>query len=371
VFTHHRYALAHVLSQHPEIEAAAANTVLKPLWMAQRPSRNEFERNMELLVDLSRPQPFLEEQLSPGSSGLYQQPSTEQLNDAIIRYLTAQMTTMSSFLTDAAFCPSEASKRCLQESLDNAQRSLLFTFPPTARHCTEQQPFWNPQFMVAEPEQQHVDSLIPMAPLRPMLRPTPSGRKEPLLEMNLAPAIQRNYFQQLQDVCVDAAFTFYQRNRAHLDTISDRKGRALCFTPGGRAITHKSDLTLPQWTHLLRRLSDAKGLRRDMVSRLESFNGEIQPVDEVRHACSKNKEKSDRDLLALVQTTRCFCWQLRDWEKCGLLDELYGSIEEELVMARRERELESQAGWPQRPKRASNTWPMTQTAEEAAGVFAE
>ena len=138
----------------------------------------------------------------------------------------------------------------------------------------------------------------------------------------------------MQDCCVEAAYTFYVRHREHLDQARDRRGqRQLCRAMRQSPISRKNDLTLPQWTHLLRRLADSRRIEREMVSRLESFSGEIQPVDEVRHAHVKNKEKSDRDLLALVQATRCFCWQLRDWDKCEQLDDLYGVIKDDIEMA--------------------------------------
>ena len=153
----------------------------------------------------------------------------------------------------------------------------------------------------------------------------------------------------MQDCCVEAAHTFYVRHRDHLDKALNNRGQPLCRTPRQNDIVRKDDLTLPQWTHLLRRLADSRSIEREMVSRLESFSGEIQPVDEVRHAHVKNKEKSDRDLLALVQTTRCFCWQLRDWEKCEQLDDLYGVIKEiiEIASSGGDEEIESsEEGWP-------------------------
>jgi hypothetical protein len=105
-----------------------------------------------------------------------------------------------------------------------------------------------------------------------------------------------------------------------------------------------------------------------MVSRIESFNGEIQPVDEVRHAFTKDKVKGDRDLLALVQMTRIFTWQLKDWTRCGYLDELYTTLEIKIKDIKRE--LRKGEGWEMaksRKKRSAgthrnavssvNTWP--------------
>ncbi|KAI5796593.1 hypothetical protein EDC01DRAFT_651989 [Geopyxis carbonaria] len=163
-----------------------------------------------------------------------------------------------------------------------------------------------------------------------------SADTEPIQTQHLGAAIQREYFEQLQAVCIEASHDFYRKHQRILDTVTDRKKRHFCKTPHGDPIKSQHDLSLPQWTHLLRRLSDAKGLTRNMVSRIESFNGEIQPVDEVRHAFSKNKQKSDRDLLALVQTTRVFCWQLRDWDKCQDLDDLYTTIEQRIRHVKKE-----------------------------------
>lgn len=174
---------------------------------------------------------------------------------------------------------------------------------------------------------------------------------EPLQARHIPPSQQHIYLARLEDCCISAAYTFYHKHRAELDTVKDRRGNRLCKTSTQPHITHPSDLSLPQWTHLLRRLSDAKGLKREMVSRIESFNGEIQPVDEVRHACSKRKWKSDRDLLALVQVTRTFCWQLRDWERCRDLDRFYEVVEQYIAVEKRRRREEER----RRPK-SVKTW---------------
>ena len=201
---------------------------------------------------------------------------------------------------------------------------------------------------------------------------------EPLQHTHLSGREQSKYFQQMQQCCVRAAHEFYLRHRAHLDNIKDKKSRQLCLTAKSNPISKPDDLSLPHWTHLLRRISDARGLQKNMVSRIESFNGDISPVDEVRHAFTKNKVKSDRDLLALVQLTRNFCWQLKDWDRCGDLDTLYTLLEKTIREAKR-RKLEgyskpsrkgtfnSRRERPRRgsPHRQSATWPLMAETEGA------
>ncbi|KAI5808219.1 hypothetical protein DFH27DRAFT_522870 [Peziza echinospora] len=113
-------------------------------------------------------------------------------------------------------------------------------------------------------------------------------------------------------------------------------------------ITSATSITLPRWTHYLRRLADRDRIPKHIVGDLVSFSGEIQPVDEVRHAVRKGKVKTDRDLLALVQQARKFCWQLRDWAKCRELDQLYevveGRVRLEKGREREERERERERG---------------------------
>ncbi|KAG0127565.1 hypothetical protein HOY82DRAFT_580524 [Tuber indicum] len=195
---------------------------------------------------------------------------------------------------------------------------------------------------------------------------------EPLQHTHLSGEEQSKYFQQMQQCCVRAAHEFYLRHRAHLDNIKDKKSRQLCLTAKSNPISKPDDLSLPHWTHLLRRISDARGLQKSMVSRIESFNGDISPVDEVRHAFAKGKVKSDRDLLALVQLTRNFCWQLKDWDRCTDLDTLYTLLEKTVREAKR-RNLE-RCSKPTRngtfnnsrrerpkirsPQRQSATWPL-------------
>ncbi|PWW79285.1 hypothetical protein C7212DRAFT_349237 [Tuber magnatum] len=201
---------------------------------------------------------------------------------------------------------------------------------------------------------------------------------EPLQHTNLSGKEQSKYFQQMQQCCVRAAYEFYLRHRAHLDNIRDKKSRQLCLTAKSNPISKPDDLSLPHWTHLLRRISDARGLQKNMVSRIESFNGDISPVDEVRHAFTKKKVKSDRDLLALVQLTRNFCWQLKDWDRCADLDTLYTLLEKTIREAKR-RNLEGyskptrngtfsnkrEGSAMKSPQRGSATWPLMMETEGA------
>lgn len=176
--------------------------------------------------------------------------------------------------------------------------------------------------------------------------PTETDR-EPRQATNLEKSEQIRYFEAMQKCCIEAAFTFYQRHKVHLDTINDKSLKPLCQTAKKGPIEGPADLSLPHWTHLLRRISDARGLKKEMVSRIESFNGDISPVDELQHAFKKEKVKSDRDLLALIQLARNFCWQLKDWDRCSSLDDLYSLVDGEI---RRVRRNDSQTSRKQRPR---------------------
>ncbi|KAF8246040.1 hypothetical protein K440DRAFT_662383 [Wilcoxina mikolae CBS 423.85] len=370
------------------------------MWILQKPNLEEFQYDETRFVDLERP--TAQEQI------VSHQNLTASSDESIRRYITAQISSLQVFLADSNVSPSEVNRRRLGDSVETVRKSITANssqttpqppLPPRSFFSTSPQPIISSSQFIP-PARSHITPLTQSSrahtfprtaqspptssavQLRtqttwphPNLRPpvteapqrehkrTPSGRLEPVQEMHLDGPTQRTYFEYMQECCIDAAHTFYMRHQERLDVVTDRKGRRLCYTTHGRPISNKHDLTLPQWTHLLRRLSDAKGLKREMVSRIESFNGEIQPVDEVRHACSKNKEKSDRDLLALVQITRCFCWQLRDWEKCEQLDDLYGTIEEAIDIARRERQERRElaaatAEGGRKEVRAVNTWPF-------------
>ncbi|KAF8251688.1 hypothetical protein K440DRAFT_658360 [Wilcoxina mikolae CBS 423.85] len=168
-------------------------------------------------------------------------------------------------------------------------------------------------------------------------RTTPN-LSEPLLGMNLSLEMQRFYLRHLKYCCALTAYHFYMLHKEQLDSIANRQKRPIpLFNQNGRPIESKDDLMLPQWTHLLRRLSDTKELPQDMVTQPESFCRDIQLVDEVHHAVAKNKEKSDRDILALVQHSRTFCWQLKDWDRCTLLDELYAEVRADINRKVKER----------------------------------
>lgn len=108
-----------------------------------------------------------------------------------------------------------------------------------------------------------------------------------------------------------------------------------CFLHKALASPHK--VTLPQWTHALRRYHDAQRIPPQLLANPKSFCGEIQPVDEVYHSAKSKKIKNDRELLALVMVARQYCFQLKDLERCGELDALYGVIEEGVALEKRGR----------------------------------
>lgn len=204
---------------------------------------------------------------------------------------------------------------------------------------------------------------------------------EPRQATNLEKSEQIRYFGAMQKCCIEAAFTFYQRHKPHLDTINDKSLKPLCQTAKKGPIEGPADLSLPHWTHLLRRISDARGLKKEMVSRIESFNGDISPVDELQHAFKKEKVKSDRDLLALIQLARNFCWQLKDWDRCRSLDDLYSLVDGEIRRVRRNDSQTSRKQYPRllhgeetsegsgfrvrSPHRQSATWPRAILDTEA------
>ncbi|RPB24667.1 hypothetical protein L211DRAFT_837031 [Terfezia boudieri ATCC MYA-4762] len=81
-------------------------------------------------------------------------------------------------------------------------------------------------------------------------------------------------------------------------------------------VTSVNSLNLPRWTHHLRRLVEHGRIPPSIISNRDSFSGEIQ--------------------LALVQQARTFCWQLKDWERCRQLDELYGVLEDKIKLVKDE-----------------------------------
>ena len=209
---------------------------------------------------------------------------------------------------------------------------------------------------------------------------------EPLLEIHIPQETQQKYYEKMMDYCLDAVYDWFTKNRDvllrncectnpmplvgentdngavpsskgkrakknHLDasritynTGSGGEGcpgtvRVRCFL---HDVTCRTTHTLPRWTHHLRRLVEQNRIPPYIIANKDSFSGEIQPVDEVRHALRKNKTKTDRDLLALVQQVRKFCWQLKDWEKCKELDRLYGVLED---FIRFTKDQEMKEGW--------------------------
>ena len=219
---------------------------------------------------------------------------------------------------------------------------------------------------------------------------------EPLQETHIPREDQQEYFKQMMNCCLDAVYEWFEENREvllencecrilnagetsqvvhkpegyfdanptstqltkqqkrrlkkHLAAAAADAGGSPAAnqngTPGdGTAkcllhnVTSVHSLNLPRWTHHLRRLVEHGRIPPSIISNRDSFSGEIQPVDEVRHAVNKGKQKTDRDLLALVQQARTFCWQLKDWERCRQLDELYGLLEDRINLVK------SEAGW--------------------------
>ena len=209
---------------------------------------------------------------------------------------------------------------------------------------------------------------------------------EPLLEIHIPQETQQMYYQKMMDYCLDAVHDWFTKNRDvllgncectnpmplvgentdngmvppskgkrakknHLDasriiynTGNGGEGcsgtmRVRCFL---HDVTCRTTHTLPRWTHHLRRLVEQNRIPPHIIANKDSFSGEIQPVDEVRHALRKGKTKTDRDLLALVQQVRKFCWQLKDWEKCKELDRLYGVLED-FIRFTKDREMKD--GW--------------------------
>lgn len=69
---------------------------------------------------------------------------------------------------------------------------------------------------------------------------------------------------------------------------------------------------------------------RGLFYKLVSLNGEVQSVDEVRHAIVIGKGKSDRKFLALVTVVKVFISHLRDLNTCKDVDTLYGVLEKNI-----------------------------------------
>ncbi|KAF3914606.1 hypothetical protein AA313_de0200550 [Arthrobotrys entomopaga] len=148
---------------------------------------------------------------------------------------------------------------------------------------------------------------------------------EPPAPTSLSFPEQKPYLEVLLNVCIKAAHSFY--TTYHLNKALDKKSIPIFLTKDKQVARLPFDLTLPQWTQHLRKACDTRHVTEDMVYSLESFKGEIQPVDEVRHALMKEKVKSDRALLALIEAARTFVKQLKDWERCEIIDGIYEEIE--------------------------------------------
>jgi len=220
---------------------------------------------------------------------------------------------------------------------------------------------------------------------------------EPPQETHIPPEEQHVYFVQMMNCCLGAVYEWFEKNRevllkncectilnagdiSHTTPMPEghlganpsgasltkhqkrrlKKNLAAATTDAGRpltpnqsgtpgdgtptrpsvcllhTVTSVDSLNLPRWTHHLRRLVEQGRIPPSIISNRDSFSGEIQPVDEVRHAVNKHKQKTDRDLLALVQQARKFCWQLKDWERCRQLDELYGLLEDKIKLVKDE-----------------------------------
>ena len=390
VFRGKRHAVEHFEKRHTDI---SSEPKIKRFWTLEIPDKREHRiEDRSSLVTLFHPveeyQSFPDHDFHPQDFEETTETSTPKgcaANDGIIAYISAQISSLTSLLSNPGFTVDEDSRRRLDSDVDALHTRIRANAGA-----------WNANFHISgisHGRKTHTadtaDATSPLGNGPPHSASTTSlsrpgsgadaqqarepagggggGGAEPMQATHVPAAAQQQHYTQMQACCVAAAFTFYTRHRPALDAAADRRGRRLCATPAGRAITAADELTLPQWTHLLRRLADARALPRAAVARLESFCGEIQPVDEVRHAAAKRKRKSDRDLLALVQAARVFCWQLRDWPRCEQLDELYAAIEEDIALRR------ADAARGERPPYlrgmgtcASNTWPrlVAAAAEE-------
>lgn len=309
------------------------------------------------------------------------------LPSAVFTCITDQLNVLNNLLDHHSLIPDELESQKLQQALDMLQEKLRigekrrtvpdgwngnFSFGAPASHEDVFSPTSNTQAFYLEAanprRQKHLSPPLPsdMSPTRKVAgmesqseddsdedleeseeQPDLGLDKEPRQDTHLEKSEQIRYFEAMQKCCIEAAFAFYSRHKVHLDTINDRSSKPLCQTAKKGPIENPTDLSLPHWTHLLRRISDARGLQKEMVSRIESFNGDISPVDELQHAFKKEKVKSDRDLLALIQLTRNFCWQLKDWDRCKHLDELYGLVDKNIRQVKRK---DSQNSRKHRPK---------------------
>ncbi|KAK6338004.1 hypothetical protein TWF696_001475 [Orbilia brochopaga] len=193
---------------------------------------------------------------------------------------------------------------------------------------------------------------------RGVLLPRPT--KEPPVIATLTCAEQMKYLTVLMNICVKAAYNFYTLHK--LRGAVDKKNIPIFLTKDKQIARLPFDLTLPQWTQHLRKACDTRFINADMVYCLESFKGEIQPVDEVRHALVKEKTKSDRAFLAVIEAVRTFVKQLKDWQRCEMVDAVYDEVEGLIFLKKRHTQVgglgqEMAHPEPSSPKGARrNTW---------------
>ncbi|KAF3933966.1 hypothetical protein ABW19_dt0208164 [Dactylella cylindrospora] len=166
----------------------------------------------------------------------------------------------------------------------------------------------------------------------PAVRPRRTG--EPPVVTTLTLIEQKPYVTALLKICISAAHSFYTLHKLH--TALDKKSVPIFLTKDKQVARLPYDLTLPQWTQHLRKACDTRHITENMVYSLESFKGEIQPVDEVRHALMKEKVKNDRSLLALIEAARTFVKQLKDWDRCEMIDGVYEEVEMVIRLKKRE-----------------------------------
>ncbi|EWC44890.1 hypothetical protein DRE_00949 [Drechslerella stenobrocha 248] len=176
---------------------------------------------------------------------------------------------------------------------------------------------------------------IPQAAFQPRIKPLTYTvpTEEPPVATVLTCNEQKKYLFLLRHICVKAAHAFYSDH--NLRAALDKKHIPIFLTKDKQIARLPFDLTLPQWTQHLRKACDTRFITADIVQCIESFKGEIQPVDEVHHALVKGKTKSDRALLAVIEAARTFVKQLKDWEMCEMVDSVYNEVELLILLKKR------------------------------------
>ncbi|KAI5819305.1 hypothetical protein BZA77DRAFT_342228 [Pyronema omphalodes] len=296
-----RIAVSHVLESHDDF--ANENTIRR-LWISHF---DMLTKDSVFCVDLHDPaaQPKQQQQQKI-------KPSLPTLNESVIRLITAHATAFLSFLGDQGLsepsCSLSLHMNSFLSKIKTGQVTALSTNPVAA---ASQQHIIPPLTIPKQDSisainftQQH--GLPKKSPTRTMTPPISTCKNiwsgfDPLLDYHRSPDPlpdsepqlptsipldnQIEYFKQIQALIINCSFKFYTRHKAQLDCIRDRNQVPLCRKPGynqGHYITEnsnhyhspcgyipiekKDDLTLPQWTNLLRRLQDAKpkGLTKDM-----------------------------------------------------------------------------------------------------------